>query len=49
VYHEILHLRQDPTKNRRPHNAQFRSWEHMFPDYDSMEEYLKKFYTKRRQ
>lgn len=45
VYHEILHLRQDTSKNHRPHNAQFRSWEHMFPDYAAMEDYLRKFYT----
>jgi len=44
IYHEILHLRQDPTKNHRPHNAQFRSWEHMFPDFERIEEYLRGFY-----
>ena len=48
VYHEILHLRQDMTKNHRPHNAQFRAWEHMYPDYDEIEEYLQNFYSVRR-
>lgn len=47
VYHEILHLRQDMTKAHRPHNAQFRSWERMFPQYDEAEEYLKNFYSRR--
>lgn len=45
VYHEILHLRQDTSKIRRPHNAQFRSWEHLFPGYQEAEEYLKKVYS----
>jgi len=45
IYHETLHLRQDTSKNRRPHNAQFRSWEHMFPDYDKAEQYLRNIYT----
>jgi len=44
IYHEILHLRQDSTKNRRPHNAQFKSWEHQFPMYDDAEWYLRNFY-----
>ena len=48
VYHEILHLRQDMSKNHRPHNAQFRSWEHMYPGYDAMEDYLRRFYTVKR-
>lgn len=45
IYHETLHLRQDTSKNRRPHNAQFRSWEHMFPDYDEAEKYLRGIYS----
>ncbi len=45
VYHEILHLRQDVSKIRRPHNAQFRSWEHMYPGYEQAEEYLKGIYS----
>jgi len=44
IYHEILHLRQDPTKNRRPHNSQFKCWERQFPLYDDAERYLKNFY-----
>jgi len=47
VYHEILHLRQDTSKNHRPHNAQFRNWEHMYPGYDEIEDRLKHFYTRR--
>ena len=46
VYHEILHLRQDPTKKRRPHNAQFRGWEHLYPDYQAWDGYLSRFYRK---
>jgi predicted metal-dependent hydrolase len=45
VYHEILHLRQDLSKIRRPHNAQFKSWEHRFPGYDEAEEYLRQIYS----
>lgn len=45
VYHETLHLRQDTSKLRRPHNAQFRSWEHQFPDYDKAEQYLRNIYS----
>ena len=45
IYHEILHLRQDMSKKHRPHNAQFRSWEHMFPDYDKAEQYLRNIYS----
>jgi predicted metal-dependent hydrolase len=45
VYHETLHLRQDTSKHHRPHNAQFRSWEHQFPDYDKAEQYLRNIYT----
>lgn len=45
VYHETLHLRQDISKARRPHNAQFRTWEHMFPGYDGIEDYLKNIYS----
>jgi len=45
IYHEILHLRQDTSKIRRPHNAQFRSWEHMFPNYLEAEEYLRNIYS----
>jgi len=48
VYHEILHLRQDRTKKRRPHNAQFRGWEHMYPDYQAWDQYLSRFYRKHR-
>lgn len=48
IYHEILHLRQDTSKNHRPHNAQFRNWEHLFPDYEGIEDYLKRFYTSSR-
>lgn len=44
VYHETLHLRQDMSKQRRPHNAQFRSWEHMFPQYEDAESYLRRIY-----
>lgn len=45
IYHETLHLRQDMSKTRRPHNAQFRTWEHMFPDHEGMENYLKNIYS----
>ena len=45
IYHEILHLRQDMSKKHRPHNAQFRSWEHMFPEYDKAEQYLRNIYS----
>ena len=45
VYHEILHLRQDRSKKIRPHNAKFRSWEHLFPDYESAESFLKNIYS----
>ncbi|WII07299.1 DUF45 domain-containing protein [Methanomassiliicoccales archaeon LGM-RCC1] len=48
IYHEILHLRQDMSKAHRPHNAQFRSWEHLFPEYDACEEYLRTFYSRKR-
>ena len=33
------------SKTRRPHNAQFRIWEHMFPGYDKMKDYLKNIYS----
>ena len=45
IYHEILHLRQDTSKIRRPHNAQFRAWEHMFPDHLEAEDYLRNIYS----
>ncbi len=47
IYHETLHLRQDMSKIRRPHNAQFRTWEHQFPEYDKAEEYLRNIYKKK--
>ena len=45
IYHEILHLRQDMSKKHRPHNAQFKSWEHRFPEYDKAEQYLRNIYS----
>jgi predicted metal-dependent hydrolase len=45
VYHEILHLRQDRSKKRRPHNAQFRSWEHAYPNYLGIEKYLREIHS----
>ena len=47
VYHEILHLRQDMSKKHRPHNAQFKSWEHMFPGYEEANRYLRNIYSSR--
>ena len=47
IYHETLHLRQDMSRSHRPHNAQFRCWERMFPEYDMAESYLKSFYSRR--
>ncbi len=45
VYHEILHLRQDRSKNSRPHNAKFRSWEHLYPDYEAAQAFLRNIYS----
>ena len=45
VYHEILHLRQDRSKRRRPHNAQFRGWEHQYPGYEKAERFLRNIYS----
>ena len=48
VYHEILHLRQGVMRGHRPHNAKFRGWEHSYPDYERIENYLRNFYVGRR-
>ena len=41
VYHECLHLRQGYRPDRRVHDAQFRSWERMFPRWREAESVLR--------
>ena len=41
VYHECLHLRQGYRPDRRVHDAQFRSWERMFPRWREAESILR--------
>ena len=41
VYHECLHLRQGYRPTRRVHDAQFRSWERMYPGWRETETVLR--------
>lgn len=45
VYHECLHLRQGYRPSRRVHDAQFRSWERLFPQWREAESVLRRLGT----
>ena len=45
IYHECLHLRQGYRPSRRVHDAQFRSWERLFPQWREAESVLRRLGT----